>query len=540
MWMLALTSVGPMVKRTGVMNVLPATTRIWHRRKTAHRRLGLVLVAAILVAIPTQWAGQARAQSVTATATYDDAGRLRTTTYSDGKSVGYALDAAGNRTSTAEGALPQLSVGAASVTEGGNLVFTVTRTGTPTATFTVDCAQTGGTATPGSDYTASTQPLTFLVTDTSKTCSVTTLQDSIYEGPHTLGALLQNPGGPVLIATSSALGTINDNDTPPAFSVSGGSAVEGASITFTITKTGTTDLEHAITYATANGTATTADSDYTSVASTTTFALGQTSVSVVVPTTTDGKYELNETLVLNLSNATNGATISGSQASGTITNNDAAPSFAINSPAVMNEGSAITFTVTKGGNTSTGVSHGFNWATANNTAVAPGDYTAASGSITFAPADTQKTFLVQTVTDGVLDSTSNETFFANLTTNAGTNGATISTSQGTGTIADLQSLPSVPTNVRKSPATGTSPNYSIMWDASTGTVNHYTLEEEQINPSTGTLTYTSTTLSKGFNKGQVFLELLYRVRACASANESQCSPYSGTIFKMVCPTSGCP
>ena len=259
-----------------------------------------------------------------------------------------------------------------------------------------------------------------------------------------------------------------------------------------------------------------------------------------VTTTVDGKYELNETLVLNLSNATNGATISGSQATGTITNNDAAPSFAINSPAAVNEGSAITFTVTKGGNTSTGVSHGFNWATANNTAVAPGDYTAASGSITFAPTDTQKTFQVQTVTDGVLDSASNETFFANLTTNAGTNGATISTSQGIGTIADLQSLPSVPSNIRKSPATGTSPNYSILWDASTGTVNHYTLEEVESAPGSGTLTYTTTSTFKGFNKGQVYLELTYRVRACASANESQCSAYSGTVFKMVCPTSGCP
>ncbi len=481
------------------------------------------------------------AQSATATSKYDDAGRLRTTTYSDGKAVGYELDAAGNRTSTAEGALPQLSIAAATVTEGGSLVFAVTRAGTPTGTISIDCAQTNGTAIAGSDYTASTQTLTFLVSDTSKNCSVASLQDSIYEGPHTLGALLKNPVGNVLIGTASAPGTITDNDSAPSFSVAAASAAEGSPLSFTITKSGSTDLAHGITYATADGSATLADSDYSSTGSSVSFAVGQTTHIVVVQTSADGKYELNEAITLNLSNATGGATVSGSQATGTITNNDAAPSFSINIPATVNEGNAITFTVTKGGNTNTGVTHSFNWATANSTAVSPSDYTAGSGAITFATTDSQKTIQVQTVTDGVVDSLSIETFFVNLTTNAGSNGGTLTTSQGVGTIADLDAaIPSVPANIRKSPTSGTDPSYSILWDASTGPVNHYTLEEVETAPGSGTLTYTTTTTSKGFNKGDVYLELIYRVRACATANESQCSAYSGTVFKMVCPSGGCP
>ncbi len=39
------------------------------------------------------------------------------------------------------------------------------------------------------------------------------------------------------------------------------------------------------------------------------------------------------------------------------------------------------------------------FATANNTAVAPGDYTAATGTVTFAPGDTSETVTVQTNDD---------------------------------------------------------------------------------------------------------------------------------------------
>lgn len=501
------------------------------------RLLGCGLAFGAVLAAPTS----SLAQSVTATNTYDDAGRLRTTSYSDGKAVGYALDAAGNRTSTAEGTLPQISIAPASASEGGALVFTVTKSGTAVGTVTVDCAQADGSATAGADYTAATQTLTFLMAETVKSCSVTTLQDVTYEGTHVFSAVLQNPTGAVRIAISGAVGTITDDDTPPSFAVSGGSAVEGLPVPFTISKTGSTELSHSVGFATADGSATTADNDYSAVGSSHSFAPGETSFVVTVPTTVDSKYELNETLALNLSNPTNGATISGSQATGTITNNDPAPTFSVNSPAAVNEGSLITFTLTRSGNTNTGVTHSFDWATANNTAVAPGDFTAGSGSITFATTDSQKTIQVQTLTDGVVDSASNETFFLNLATNAGTNGGTIAMGQGTGTIADIDSsVPSVPANIRKSPTSGNGWVYSILWDASTGPVDHYTLEEVESAPGSGTTTYPVTATYKAFNKGEVYLQLVYRVRACATTNESQCSAYSGTVFKQVCPSSGCP
>jgi YD repeat-containing protein len=91
----------------------------------------------------------------------------------------------------------------------------------------------------------------------------------------------------------------------------------------------------------------------------------------------------------------------------------------------------------------------------------------------------------------------------------------------------------IPQNIRKSPTTGTGGSFTILWDAVSGTVNHYTLEEEEdstVPPSI--VTYTVTDTSKAFSKSGC-LQLLYRVRACATANESQCSAYSAQVFKAV-------
>lgn len=487
----------------------------------------------------------ARAQTpASVTYTYDDAGRVKTGVISDGKAVAYEYDAAGNRTSLVQGTPVRFAIAPASATEGSSLSFTVTKTGTATGTVSIDCAQTSGSAIGGADYTTSTQTLSFLIADTSKTCTVPSLQDTAYEGTHTFSALLQNPIGSAMIATGSAIGTITDNDTPPSFSVSGGSATEGGAISFTINRSGSTELSHAISYATASNSATTADNDFTAVPLTsTTFAPGQTSLVVSVQTLPDSKHESNETLFLNLSNATLGATISGAQATGTINNDDAAPAFSINSPAAVNEGSAITFTVTKGGNTNTALAHSFNWATANNTAVSPSDYTAANGVIDFQPSDTQKTFQVQSVTDGVSDSASTETFFANLTTNVNSNGGTISVAQGTGGIIDVNSgTPSVPANMRTSPVgIITSGNYTALWNASTGPVSYYTLEREINNGgafSGGQTSYTinAPTVSRLFNPPGASGDHYLRVKACNFSN--QCSAWSAVVVIEVC-LQGC-
>ena len=69
------------------------------------------------------------------------------------------------------------------------------------------------------------------------------------------------------------------------------------------------------------------------------------------------------------------------------------------------------------------------YATSNNTAVASGDYTAISGTLSFAAGVTSKTFTVQI--KGDVSQESDETFFVNLTSPVN---VTIGDSQGIGTI----------------------------------------------------------------------------------------------------------
>ena len=93
--------------------------------------------------------------------------------------------------------------------------------------------------------------------------------------------------------------------------------------TFTVARTGGTAAFN-VNYATADGSATTADGDYVASSNTLQFAANETSKTFSVMINGDTKFEANETFNVNLSGATNGATISDGQGVGTITNDDAA------------------------------------------------------------------------------------------------------------------------------------------------------------------------------------------------------------------------
>ena len=104
------------------------------------------------------------------------------------------------------------------------------------------------------------------------------------------------------------------------------------------------------------------------------------------------------------------------------------PVFAIASAAAT-EGGAITFTVTRTGDTQS--AQAVTVATsigASNTAIAT-DFTAKTGTLSFASGETTKTFTVQTIQDNLVEA--NETFAVSLTNP--TNGATLSATNSTAT-----------------------------------------------------------------------------------------------------------
>jgi hypothetical protein len=291
----------------------------------------------------------------------------------------------------------------------------------------------------------------------------------------------------------------------PAISVADVSITEGNSGSsnagFVVSLSAATTQTVTVNYATANGTAA-APGDYTAGSGTLTFAPGSTSQSVTVPVLGDTLDEANETFVVNLSSATN-ATIADTQGLGTITDNDAAPSLVINNVTLTegNTGTAnATFTVTL--SAASGQTVTVSYATANGTATSPADFTAVSGTLTFAAATTTQTITVPVVGD-TLDE-ANETFVVNL---SGATNATIADNQGAGTITDNDATPSLVINnvtVTEGNSGTTNAIFTVTLSATSGqtvTVNYATANGTAVAPAdyttrSGTLTFTPGTTTQ--------------------------------------------
>jgi hypothetical protein len=239
---------------------------------------------------------------------------------------------------------PVFSIANVSTTEGNsgtkNLNFTLTLTGTCAANevYKVNYTTSDGTATAGSDYTATSNTATFTRT-TNGTCGTQTISvpiigDTDYESDEAFSLTLSSPSNATLSPGSYiAVGTITNDDTPPpVFSIANVSTTEGNSGTtnlgFTLTLTGTcvANKVYTVDYATSDGTAT-AGSDYTATSNTATFTRTTTGAcgtqTINVPIIGETVFETDEAFSLTLSNPSNATLSPGSYiAVGTITNDD--------------------------------------------------------------------------------------------------------------------------------------------------------------------------------------------------------------------------
>jgi hypothetical protein len=234
--------------------------------------------------------------------------------------------------------LPQLSINDVSLTEGNsgtkNAVFTVNLSSASTQTVKVNYATANGTAVAGSDYTATSNTLTFAPGQTSQTISVPVIGDTITEANETFTVNLTTPTN-ATISDAQGVGTIVNDDLAvvlPQLSINDVSLTEGNSGTsnavFTVKLSTPSTQTIKVNYATANGTAV-AGSDYTATSNTLTFAPGQTSQTISVPVIGDTITEANETFTVNLSTPTN-ATIADAQGVATILDNDSPQQGAFN------------------------------------------------------------------------------------------------------------------------------------------------------------------------------------------------------------------
>ncbi|MYE29888.1 MAG: hypothetical protein F4X78_09200, partial [Gammaproteobacteria bacterium] len=158
--------------------------------------------------------------------------------------------------------------------------------------------------------------------------TLTPTDDALDEDAETLS--LTGSAGTLTVAPTAI--KIADDDDPPVLSIADASAAEGAGVAFTVSLDAASGREVTVEWATADdgdaANPATADEDYTAVstAQTATIAAGATSATVTVATINDDRAEQSETFLVELSSPAN-ATLSptAAQATGTITDSDAAP-----------------------------------------------------------------------------------------------------------------------------------------------------------------------------------------------------------------------
>ena len=354
---------------------------------------------------------------------------------------------------------PVVSIASARVDEGAtgataSLEFIVTLSIASSQQVTVDYADANtGTATSGTDYTAITSgTLTIAAGVTSDTLAVSVTGDDANEPNETVVVELSNPSNATLsggVSTLTGTGTITDDDATPTLSISSPTVTEGSgssSLEFIVTLSAASGQQVTVGYADAGTGTATSDVDYTEITSgTLTFAAGVTRDTLAVPVTADALDEDNETVIVELSNASN-ATISTATGTGTITDDDATPTLSIASASVA-EGTtgatpSLEFIVSLSAVSGRQVTVDYADAT-SGTATSGTDYTEiTSGTLTIAAGVTSDTLAVSVLGD-VLDEDA-ETVIVELSSpsNATLTGGG-STLTGTGTITDDDDPPVV-------------------------------------------------------------------------------------------------
>ncbi|RKN01779.1 gliding motility-associated C-terminal domain-containing protein, partial [Aquimarina sp. AD10] len=260
----------------------------------------------------------------------------------------------GTGTITDDDNAPDVSIGDASATEGGDISFPITLSNPSSEDITLTFSFTNGTAEDG-DYTTIDVQITILAGDTTGTVVVPTTADTIDEGDETFTVGISSVDtGTVGTTTDTAIGTIIDDDNAPDISIGDASATEGGDVSFPITLSNPSSEDITLTFSFTNGTA--EDGDYTTTDVQITILAGDTTGTVVVPTTADTIDEGDETFTVGISSVDSGTVgTTTDTATGTIIDDDDTSQLTLTKTAVASGAQVddiitYTFTVRNTGN----------------------------------------------------------------------------------------------------------------------------------------------------------------------------------------------
>jgi Calx-beta domain/Domain of unknown function (DUF4114) len=288
--------------------------------------------------------------------------------------------------------------------------FQVQLSGKSATNITVNYTTTNGTATAGSDYTATSGQLTFLAgSTTAQTITVPITPDNNVEPDETFTVQLSNPVG-ASIGSSLATATILNDDSLPVVTITAGiNATEPSTNgTFILTRTGDLTTALTVTLGATSGTAT-SGVDYQAIGTTATFAAGSNNATINLNTIDDDIYEGTENVKLALTAGTTYTIGAAASAEISILDNETQPILTITpatqSIAEKNIGdpaNSATFQVQLSGKSATNIT--VNYATINGTATSDSDFTATSGQLTFlAGSNTPQTITVPITPDNIVE-----------------------------------------------------------------------------------------------------------------------------------------
>ncbi|NOS67503.1 MAG: hypothetical protein HOO67_04035 [Candidatus Peribacteraceae bacterium] len=322
----------------------------------------------------------------------------------------------------------RFSVDKVSFPEGAsNVSLSVQRYGGAKGNALVTYKTANGTAESGKRYNEATGQVAFGDGQTSKVVSLTLVNNLIADPNQTFTVTLSEPTGGAVIGTPSVVTiTVLDNDggggnstnsssSSSAASGSAGSSAAGGNITLsawayaldegggslpvTVLRKGSSSSAVTVGYSTTQGTAT-AGINYTETNGTLSFAAGETSKSFSIPFINNNTIEGNKNFTLKLASVTGGASLDTPNsvqvtvvddeaiASGTGTVLFSSDTYTHSQSA---GGSALVTVYRRGGYGGTVT---VTYATSDSTAIANADYTSTSGTLTFAPGESNKTFSV--------------------------------------------------------------------------------------------------------------------------------------------------
>jgi hypothetical protein len=356
--------------------------------------------------------------------------------------------------------LPQvtLAVSPASVLEDGatNLSYTFTRTGSTANAMTVNFSVGGTASFTQPDYSQSGAATftatsgTVVIPSGSSTATVTIdpSADTTVEPDETVVLTVTSGSGYSVGSSSSATGTIVNDDTDISVAVSPASVAEdgATNLVYTFTRVGVTTNALTVNFSIAvGGNNATFPVDYTQSGASTfappvgtvAFAPGNSTATVTVDPTADSIVEPDETVIFTVTSGTGYNVGSPSSATGTITNDDADVSVTVAPSSVTEDGPTnLVYTFTRTGFTLLPVTVNFSvggtavFSQPDYTQTGAATYSDTSGTVVFGAGSSTAIVTV----DPTADSTPEPDETVTLTVTSGTGYSVGSPSSATGTI----------------------------------------------------------------------------------------------------------